>query len=217
MEFDHDWAEKKLDMVSRYGQIEKYVAEYLPELKYMEPGLVIDIGPGPGDFLAMCESMGHSALGIDGNRDGMGGMGEAYISLCEEYWEEFGVDVWQCGLDDFLFSDDKPDSGSCCLINSRGSIEQAMSHCLVGSPHHEHHKATLLDWNKESGSAWLESFFYESAKFLRPGGILLIHANGTHTTDGWYSNTVVSLGKRFGFDLSMKQSHRLHKWTLSSN
>jgi|SRR5210317_1952663 len=155
MEFDHEWAEQKLDMERRHGQLEKYIAEYLPELKYMDPGLVIDIGPGPGDFMAMCESMGHSSLGVDGNRDGEGGMGGAYISRCEEYWEEFGVDVWQCGLDDFLFSDRKPASNSCCLINSRGSIEQALSHCMVGAPHHKHHKATLLDWNRESGLVWL--------------------------------------------------------------
>lgn len=211
-DFDITWAEQKLNMPRRRRELEIYIQRYLPELERMEPGLVLDIGCGPCDFLAMCLSMGYSVLGIDAP-DGDGGMGDAYLSICRERCDEFGVDVWRCGLEDVLMDQDvwRIRQPVCC-INMRGSIEQALSSCMVGVPHHEHHKANRLNWDKHSAEWWFDKLMQFAASHLIDGGILLIHANGTRSHDGWYDKSIREHAEAVGLQLVYCQGLLLHKW-----
>ena len=206
------WANQKLNMPRRRNELEVYIQRYLPELNRMDPGLVIDIGCGPGDFLSMCKEMGHDALGIDAP-DGEGGMGDAYLELCKKYCGRFGVDVWRCGFEDVLMdSDTWHISQPVCCINLRGSIEQALSSCMVGPPHHEHHRADKLDWNTETAVWWLDKLMWFASSHLVEGGVLLIHANGTNKTDGWYDRAIRVCADTVGLVLVRQEGLLLHKW-----
>lgn len=212
MKYDSSWAAEKLDMKRRRLDLIHYIDTYLPELK-SKPGLVIDIGCGPGDFLGLCKDLKHTVLGIDAP-NGKGGMGESYLKLCRERRKEFGVPVNEYGIRGF-FRDAALISkfaGKAVCINMRGSIEQCFSDYMVGPSHDLHHDCHLLNWNKGTAPTWFTLLMETVATLLRPGGVLLIHANGTKDSDEWYDNAIQEAA--FGAELVLVKHVPpvLHKW-----
>lgn len=177
----------------------------------MPPGLVIDVGCGPGDFLGLCREFGHPVLGLDAP-DGRGGMGDFYLALCREERRRLGVEVDETGLQEGfprLFSEHRE---TVACINARGSIEQAGADYMLGDPHDLHHNCRKLEWHRETGESFLRTFIGMASGMLRPGGILLIAANGSRTGDDWYDRTASLWARHVGLELVDSQRPLTHKW-----
>src|SRR5690606_26418783 len=58
---DDPWLARKVDRERRLKEHRAYMERYCAELD--GKGLVIDIGPGPGEFLELCRAKGHDILG----------------------------------------------------------------------------------------------------------------------------------------------------------
>lgn len=213
--FDEQWARRKLNMPRRRRELQAYVDRWLPELRTMQPGLVIDVGCGPGDFLAICRNMGHSILGIDAP-NGTGGMGDPYLDACREQRKQLSVPVDESGLQEAyprLFAEHR---GTVACINSRGSIEQAGAEYMVGLSHHFHHNCRELEWRRDVAGSFLRTFIGMSCGMLRPGGILLIAANGSRSGDDWYDDTVSRWAALRGFELVDYQRPLTHKFVKTA-
>lgn len=209
--FDAAWAEKKLDMPRRRRELEAYIDSWLPELRTMAPGLVLDVGCGPGDFLSLCRELGHQVVGVDAS-NGQGGMGDAYLSLCDTECRSRNVAVYREGWQSFwkLVSHDYHEQVA--VINFRGSIEQCYAHLMTGPEHSLHHNCRELDWNTKR-AVLVTEVFYVAAIWLRPGGLLMIQANGTKSTDAWYDETMRRVaGVGFGLELVKQSGLLIHKW-----
>lgn len=206
-----EWVKAKLDQKRRARELQQYVDEWLPELKTAPPGLCIDVGCGPGDLLAILRGYGHEILGIDAP-NGDGGMGDPYLEESRKWRQKFNVPVDESGLVDAyprLFSDRR---GTAACITARGSIEQAAAKCMIGVAHDRHHNCRELDWDRQRGSDFLRTFVRLSHDLLRPGGILLISANGSRCSDDWYDKTIREWAKWAGLNLDSRQGLLTHKW-----
>lgn len=209
--FGTSWAKRKLEMPRRRRELTLYIDRWLPELRTMVPGLVIDVGCGPGDFLALCRKMGHDVLGIDAP-NGAGGMGDPYLEECRSWQREFNVPVNATGLK-FAFPRLLSEfRGTVACINARGSIEQAAAECMIGLPHHFHHNCRELEWDRQAGENFLRTFLSLSNDLLRPGGILLVAANGSRSGDDWYDGKVTEWGYLHGLQLLDAHRPLTHKW-----
>ena len=148
-------------------------------------------------------------------------MGDDYLALSKLWTERQQVPVEYVGLEDCGTTLDRH-AGQAAFINSRGSIEQALAGCMVGPPHDEHHRSDKLDWMMDHTTAgvfrWLMAMFY---RLLRPGGIVLIHANGTRTKKSreWYDKRIQIAAKQVGLELVDRdeRSKRLHKWVKTDS
>lgn len=196
-----------------------YLTQHLPELidSPMPGTTVIDIGPGPGEFLECCRALGYQIQGVDA-ACGEGGMGNEYLQLSRLLTQRQDLGVEYCGLQDWM---DQRVGGipeeSVTLINSQGSIEQACQHLMAGVPHHEHHDCRRLEW--QSGPE-MQTFFnglmstWQS--WLRPGGIIMIYANGAANTEV-YTRVVERAAEDAGDLQLVYRNQRIHKWMKRSN
>lgn len=174
------YLKNKYDRKKRIKANQEYLNEFLPELKNVsnpEDKLVIDLGPGPGEFLEICRSMKFSTKGYDAPIQDCE-MGDEYIRLSQLMSIRQKIDIKYDGAEDvskFTESD-----GTVYLINSRGSIEQILKEHLVGVPHRVHKKATKLAWNTSSETHdFITNYFQKLIDMLEPGGILMMYGNGT--------------------------------------
>lgn len=212
--FGTEWASRKLNMPRRYRELKSYINSYAPEIKMMPAGYVLDIGCGPGDLLAICRSYGHHVMGVD-DFNGNSGMGDAYTDLCRAHCRSFGVQVFDGGFPAWNTFGWERVKGKCCLVNMRGSIEQCLEAAMTGPPHAMTHNCRDKDWSGDP--APLHNLLANIASTLRPGGICLIHANGTKTTDKWYDRTVQEGARLAGLELVTKTGHLLHKWVQNQS
>lgn len=203
------WLRKKVDRDRRLREHAEYIAAYCMELTTADPGLVIDLGPGPGEFLELCREMGHDVLGIDAER-GYGGMGDKYLAYSQRMTERQGIPVEYIGCQKWL-DRDEPCYENVVLVNSRGSVEQALSHCMLGRPHHQHHRADQMTWDLPKAARALQLFFQKCHGLLRSGGHVLVHANGAVNV-GQYEVLATMEAERAGLELVYSESPRLHKW-----
>lgn len=217
--FDQAWAENKLDMPRRRVELANYVYKYLPELHDTEGKIVADIGCGPGDFLAICRELGHHVQGFDAPPD-ISQMGEAYIEECHKHIKAYDIPVRYvpfvelCGeLPEKKFD----------VINFRGSIEQCLSHSLVGDEDHKvHHNCKRLDWNEvlfegicTISELHISNLMEWCCDSLVDGGVLLIAANGTKSTDIFYDKVIRQWAEANDFDLDYQEGLLLHRWVRS--
>ncbi len=211
---------KKYDRAKRIAENAKYIDDYLPELRAakpdvivsrVEPGFVIDIGPGPGEFLEIARALGHIVLGIDA-AVGEGGMGDDYLDLSRLMTDRQEIAVEYIGFQKWLSEDRQILDGECNFINCRGSIEQAFADCMTGPPHDEHQCCRKLRWKEDHLTATrFIRMFQRFRTMLRSGGIVLIHANGS-ADDTWYDTTIQRAARSAGFELVKRWDERLHKW-----
>ena len=202
---------KKTDRARRLRENSEYIERYCPQLMPLEPMVVIDIGPGPGEFLEIARSFGNEVHGIDA-RTGDGGMGAKYLRYSELMTDRQELSVDYYGLGRWIKDISTSWHGAADLINSRGSIEQAMSGHMDGPPHDEHHKCDRLSWNEggETRDAF-DELFAAFNRMLRPGGKVLIHANGAANVD-FYDELVTDVAEANGMFLELCKRPRLHRW-----
>ena len=191
-----------------------YLHDHLPEM-VESPGAgaaVVDIGPGPGEFLEWCRYFGYEVRGVDAAGGG-GGMGDAYLELSRLLTRRQRIPVDYCGLAESIARHHeilKPQTAA--LINSQGSIEQACSHLMEGEPHDEHHDCRRLRWRvgddllalfREMLAAW--------KSWLVPGGSIFIYANGAANTRA-YEKTIERAARDVGGLTLAHRRKRVHKW-----
>lgn len=178
------WLHEKLRRDRRLREHGDYLERLVPWIADVEPGLVIDIGPGGGELLEICRELGHEVIGIDAV-SGSGGMGAAYLEASQLLTKARGLQVNYCGIWCHAKTGVVFGKKGAVLINSRGSLEQVFSDYMDGPPHDEHHKASQMTWrlgDKMTVTA-MRRLMDWAAFQLRPGGVFLCHLNGSTNTE----------------------------------
>ena len=218
------YVRKKYDRERRLREKSRYIDELCPEVKTASPGLVVDVGPGPGEFLELCRSYGHRVFGIDA-ATGESGMGDGYLRLSELMCERQGIEVARLGLNKFLdcgfgiadcglenVQSEIRNPKSAILVNSQGAIEQCFAEHMIGPPHHLHKDCRRLAWRLDDTlAAQFVCMFRTWLRWLRPGGYVLIYANGSQNTAEYESFIARCADKAEGFQL-VRHEPRVHKW-----
>jgi len=183
------WLRKKYNRQVRLKSKIQYVEKFLAdELRGRLSGWVVDIGSGPGEFLEVVERLGHRGISVDGNLDGAGGMGTNYQSLARLLHERQRINVTYCGLDAFVRgTGPRLTPSSVWVVNSQGSIEQALSRHMDGPPHDTHQDCMKLAWRIDDelrhSIAMMFGYF---AHLIKPHGCFFCYANGSLNHDAFY-------------------------------
>ena len=132
----------KNEYVARKCDRQRRVPEHLSYIEVLGSELinnqlpnqkVIDIGPGPGEFLEICRYLDYEVKGYDALLDDSE-MGDEYVLYSSLMAKQQQIDIEYVGFENLIsalpFDDD-----SVFFINSRGSIEQVFKQHLKGIPH----------------------------------------------------------------------------------
>lgn len=214
-----DWLRKKVDRDRRLVEHWRYVQEWLPELATEPPGVVWDIGPGMGELLEIAWHFGHDAKGIDANTESSE-MGHGYATAAKMMHHRQGLRVaYTTHLMFYLgIMRNHPSwpAGKVLAINLRGSIEQALAPLMLGQRHVEHHDCKQLRWDMPRAAEQLDSMMAAFSDLLRPGGVLMIHANGCATEGPGnvhdYDAAVLMSAARAGLEIVKREPPTIHKW-----
>ena len=202
---------KKYNRENRIKDKKEYVNEFLPEVK-KGGQLVVDIGPGPGEFLEVCRSFKNSILGIDA-AEGDSEMGNNYQLLSKLMTERQNVPVMYVGFENLIANEKTPfEDGSVGVINSQGAIEQVFKDYMDGPPLREHLNSNLLSWRIDSNLEGVFIKFYdEIARILVSGGVCLIYGNGANNTEDYNKMIKRIVGNNSKLDIVQEKYGRLHK------
>lgn len=177
---DDTWLKHKTGRKRRIAEQFSYLTANAPHVFETEPGLVIDLGCGPGELLEICRAAGHEILGVDADDSGKGGMGWKYVQLSRLVCEKQNIPTMRLGLFGWLndYSIERM-AGRAVLVNARGSWEQMFAEFQDGPPHDEHHDSKKLRWRLDDALADRINLALTSLKrLLREDGLLLIACNG---------------------------------------
>lgn len=207
------WLRRKTDRPRRLGEHWAHVTTHLPELidgKLF--GTVVDVGPGPGEFLEICRHLGHCVLGIDAP-NGRGGMGDDYLEYSRLMTQRQGIEVDCQGFLKWICQDHPGDRGTILAVNSRGSIEQAFAKYMLGEPHDLHHDCRKMAWSVSAAlRETFEAMFEGLSRLLVPGGMFLVVANGAANANEYDRLIVESARSNGDFELVHHKSPTIHKW-----
>lgn len=210
---------KKYDRERRIRDKRSFIAEWCEEVAsadQFESPYVLDIGPGPGEFLEVAREYGNRIVGIDA-ATGDGGMGDAYLRLSKLMHKRQGLEVYHCGLDGFIFGGQSViPLNSLSFICSQGSIEQCFCDYMVGVPHDKHHDCKQLAWKEDNST--LAHFRFTLDLFrelLVEGGALVIWANGAANTQ-WYLDAMHRVSRDIHWPV-IAQKDTCLKWKKGSN
>jgi SAM-dependent methyltransferase len=166
------WLAKKVDRTRRLREHTDFLNNYLPEL-FRRKGKFVDIGPGPGESMEIARALGSVAIGYDAPTI-EGGMGKSYLEYSKLMHFRQMLNVKYVTRDVIL-----RDVRDVDFVVMRGSVEQVFHDCMTGPPHHLHQKASELEWNIEKSRIELPRFLQQISESLAPGGVVVIHANGS--------------------------------------
>lgn len=169
---DDEWLANKVDRDRRLKEHVDFLTTYLPEL-FRRKGKFVDIGPGPGESMEIARALGNVTIGYDAPTI-EGGMGESYLEYSKLMHFRQMLNVKYVTRDVIL-----RDVRDVDFVVMRGSIEQVFHDCMIGLPHHLHQKASELEWNIEQSRIELPRFLQQVSESLAPGGVVVIHANGS--------------------------------------
>ncbi len=154
-----------------------YVNKWAPEIK-KNNGNVLDIGPGPGEFLEVARFFGNLVKGIDSKIEN-NQMGNEYVTLSKLMTKRQNIPVQYVGFENMLKDGLPYPDEHFSFINSQGSIEQVFSKHLSGVELVQHKNCFNLTWTFDAATE--KSFiklFSEIKRILCQGGIFLLYANG---------------------------------------
>lgn len=223
-EWDAEWAElmradpwlaKKVNREQRLREHWRYVQQWLPEIKVMD-GALLDIGPGMGELLEIAEHFGCEAAGLDAEC-GEGGMGDGYHrAACLMLDRQFLTIVRSGDSLGTLTAQSVLHPGAYSAINARGSVEQIFSRYMLGVPHHVHQDCKQLRWDMPRAAPKIDAFMDACQRLLRPGGVLMIHANGCATEGPGniheYDAAILMSAARAGLEVVKRFPPVIHKW-----
>jgi SAM-dependent methyltransferase len=209
------WLCRKTDRVRRLSEHHAHLYKYLRELcdsRSVGTGTVVDIGPGPGEFLELCRYYGHKVLGIDAP-NGRGGMGDEYLEYSRLMTARQDIPVDCQGFVKWICQPHEGERETILSVNSRGSIEQALSKHMIGEPHDLHHDCRKMAWSMSAAmNETFEVMFDGLSRLLVPGGLFLVVANGALNATDYDSAIVQHAEKNGSFELVKHVSPTLHKW-----
>lgn len=195
---ENPYLAKKYNRQKRIKDHRKYMTSCTPEIKLCKGKLILDIGPGPGEWLEICREFGHRVIGIDARlKDSE--MGDEYIQLSQLMTLRQKILVDYVGFENHLLHHigGLGTDNSVFYINMRGSIEQCFKNYMSGTPHRITKKASGLTWIIDNK---LKDIFYkmfaEFERILEPGGYVYIWANGS-TDDSAYNELIQETLNKF--------------------
>jgi hypothetical protein len=216
---------KKYNRIKRIKDKRKYMTAMTPEIKVAKGHgkLILDIGPGPGEWLEICREFGHRVIGIDAQINDCE-MGNEYIQLSQLMTHRQNLNVFYIGFERFLLGvidENRPSPfvgipaiypESVFYINSQGSIEQCFKDYMSGTPHRITKNAAGLSWVVDKK---LKDMFYkmfaEFERILEDGGYIFIWANGS-TNNAAYNKLIhETLDKFSSLELYANPNKRIHK------
>jgi len=198
----------KYNREKRINEKKEYIDKYLPEIKY--GGLrVLDLGPGPGEFLELCRFYGNDIVAIDSDTDA-NPMGKSYGVLSKLMSKRQNIPVIYGGIQKFINSFDVSgfpfDNNTIDIVNSQGSIEQIFSGY---SDKIENNVLTTLRENKQTEDIFY-SFFEDIYRMLKISGIVYIYGNG-FINQKYYNALVKRISLDFHFKITYTDNKRRHK------
>lgn len=205
-----DYVSKKYNREKRLTKKLAYIKNYLPEFyNDIQNGIIVDLGPGPGEFLELFREKGYSAIGFD-TKIGDSYMGDEYLKISRLMVERQRLDVRYVGVEtllNFPFED-----GEVLLVNSQGSIEQIFKEFLIVKPCKIHKDYRRISWDmSDKMIERITNFFKEIYRILKKDGVCLIYGNRTKNNKP-YANLIRNIiGSIDGFHLEMDIKDRLHK------
>jgi SAM-dependent methyltransferase len=200
----------KYDRERRLSDKMEYVDELAVEIR--SGGRVLDLGPGPGEFLEVARSFGCRIFGIDA-APGDSEMGDEYLRLSRLMTFRQQLPVWYVGFDRLLSQRHLPFLDQAfTFINSQGSIEQIFRSHLVGPRHRDTKDARLQSWTLDARMAEaFRRFFSEAHRILDRRGVLLIYGNGAANSEA-YGDFIQAMTREMGLlTLQCRRNSRLHK------
>jgi len=212
---------KKYNRKKRIKAKRAYMTNQTPEIKRCKGKLILDIGPGPGEWLELCREFGHDVIGIDAKFKDCE-MGSEYIHLSNLMTDRQKIPLYYIGFEWYLYLMDQEKrvtdtppiikDESVFYINSQGSIEQCFKDYMTGPPHRETKKSSLLSWVVDNKLRELfKKMFTEFERILEPGGFIFIWANGS-ANNPEYDNLILETLKQFdNLDLYRKDGKLVHK------
>lgn len=161
---------RKYNRKDRLREKHDYVERITPEVAQGRLS-VVDIGPGPGEYLEWCRHYGNTILGVDSpEENAMGAEYEKLSRLCHRYQ---GIPAEYFGLDGFIESK----LTGFDLINLQGSLEMAMEPCLIGTDFHKHHLVQTMTLDLIKGESYLRRVFDAFASKLNANGRVVLYCN----------------------------------------
>jgi SAM-dependent methyltransferase len=192
---EDSFIKRKYNRDKRLSDKISYIDTIAPEIK--KGGYVIDIGPGPGEFLEVCRYYGNNIKGIDSSlEDNL--MSMEYLELSRLMTSRQEIPIHYVGLDIFLKEKLPWDDKTVSFINSQGSIEQALSKHIIGNMRDWDYRNVFWTFDEKMHNDF-ERLFKEVHRILKKNGIFLIVGNGTGNTDK-YSSFILDKAKKFGFN-----------------
>jgi len=207
----NEYVAKKCNREIRLKEKTRYIHKFCPELE-KEVGKILDLGPGPGEFLEVCRYYGNDIFGVDA-KPGDCEMGEEYLKYSILMSERQNLPIIYCGFENLLKEKSKFRDKEFFFINSQGSIEQIFKKHLLGEPHKIHKTASKLTWNiTDELKKDFNIFIKEVKRILTDDGFLLIYGNGATNTEEYEKILLNTVKEVKGFKILIKQDRRLHKF-----
>lgn len=188
--------QKKYDRKRRLKDKIDYVRTVAQEI--VTPGYVVDLGPGPGEFLEVCRYYGNKIKGIDSALN-ENLMGFEYLDLSILMTQRQQLPVEYLGFENLLSGKLPWDDNELSFVNSQGSIEQIFCQHITGDMRDRVY--TNVYWTMNSNMCKVfTKLFSEVKRCLKKSGIFLIVANGTANTKD-YSQMIEDCAAQYGLEM----------------
>lgn len=213
-----EYVSKKYDRKRRLEDKAKFIGLWCEEVttpEIFDRPRVLDIGPGPGEFLELAKHFGNEVIGIDAET-GAGGMGEEYLELSRLMTGRQEIMVHYCGVQNFQFgSGTEIEMNSLSFICLQGSFEQCFSQYMIGTPHDVHHDCKKLRWPETEEMIAEFQFVLDMFRdLLQKNGSLVIWGNGA-SNSRWWIDAMHRASKNIGWT-PVAQKNTLFKWINKS-
>ena len=209
---------KKYNRTKRIKDKRKYMTTMTPEIKVArgQDKLILDVGPGPGEWLEICREFGHRVIGIDAVLSDCE-MGNEYILLSKLMTERQKIEAYYIGFDRYLqmnieYKKNMLANESVFYINFQGSIEQCFKDYMSGTPHRVTKNAAGLTWVVDKNLKDIfHKMFAEFDRILEDGGYIFIWANGSANNAAYNKLIHETLDKFPYLELYANPNKRIHK------